>query len=346
MRNYLHLSLLTFLYIFVSCNEQAVKKHTISNSEDLEISYGIAESDTLWNKKSSRNELVTLNVLLMNGSESNQELVREFASLWSKYANIDFTFHTDPDALKSFDITVNISELEIGKGGDSYVGSQSRRYAKKDSASMNLYLLNKYSITNKKGIILHEFGHALGLRHEQSHPERTFTYDEEKIINNCVSKGNKASNCKESLVDPLTGNDYELSDYDSISIMHYPLSRELLIGEYDSNVIKRRGHLSLMDKLFIAKLYPGRAYEQDIITQHASLMDEIEQVEGFGNCEILTYLKADDGLTYFHHEIKNKVHPFGVRNILIEPSKQDVIVNMRHDEKCSKETFEEAFNDF
>ncbi|MDQ0703591.1 hypothetical protein QF043_002383 [Pseudomonas sp. W3I7] len=77
--------------------------------------------------------------------------------------------------------------------------------------------------------ILHEFGHALGLRHEHKHPDRTLDFNLPKMYELYKKQFNLDKiDVYEQILEKLNPADIIASGYDPKSIMHYNLSRLIL----------------------------------------------------------------------------------------------------------------------
>jgi hypothetical protein len=102
-------------------------------------------------------------------------------------------------------------------------------------------------------VVLHEFGHALGLLHEHQNPagsipwnvEAVYSYyretqgwDQQKTYNNVIRKYNE--------------EETNHTRYDSRSIMEYPIPEELTLNGFH---VGWNRNLSETDKLFIRSQY-------------------------------------------------------------------------------------------
>ncbi|WP_056039225.1 M12 family metallopeptidase [Loktanella sp. 3ANDIMAR09] len=162
---------------------------------------------------------------------------------WSKYANI------------SFNLADHSGDIRIGTGRPgnySYVGTDARKIAI-NQPTMNLSVLasDRYDIAGYQSTILHEFGHALGLAHEQKHPEANIPWDRAKVFEEYRKHGWDDS--KIELAFFKTSDVVEYAPYDPNSIMHYPVQQHLTKGNFE---LPRTVRLSKMDCEMIARIYP------------------------------------------------------------------------------------------
>ena len=101
------------------------------------------------------------------GNTIQQNKVKTVVQEWEKYANVKFTLVATGKA------TIRIT-FDPASGSWSYVGNEVA-LIKPNEATMNLGWIGSSSTTitaDEKGVILHEFGHTLGLMHEHQSPVR------------------------------------------------------------------------------------------------------------------------------------------------------------------------------
>jgi hypothetical protein len=109
----------------------------------------------------------TLRVRFMGGNSTQQDIVRQFAPEWTKYANLKFNFTNVSDA------EIRISFVD-NDGAWSYLGTDCQNIPLNE-ATMNLGWQDE-------GVVLHEFGHAIGLIHEHQNPEGGIKWNRENVI--------------------------------------------------------------------------------------------------------------------------------------------------------------------
>ena len=107
-----------------------------------------------------------------------------------------------------------------------------------------------------KRTVLHEFGHALGLLHEHQNPAGGIPWDEAAVYDHYWRTQGWDRQMTYSNVMATAKRDVtQYSAYDRASIMHYPVSAQLTGGQYS---VGMNSELSGTDKMYIARLYPGR----------------------------------------------------------------------------------------
>ena len=203
-----------------------------------------AETKWLWPNGS------TLNVKFLDGDPVVQKRVEEVAHQWSQYANLKLDFGNHGFA------HIRISFKLKGQSW-SYVGTQSLTIFNQANPTMNFgWLEPDSSDETYSGVVLHEFGHALGLIHEHQNPSNGIPWDRDAVIKYYTGPPNNwtMDYVEHNVLNAYPKDQTQYSDFDKLSIMLYPIpnahTKEDWAVDWDNDV------LSATDKQFIESLYP------------------------------------------------------------------------------------------
>ena len=190
----------------------------------------------------------TIRIKFLNGTNFLQSKVKEFANQWTKYANLKFVW---VDSTADSDVKVAFN-WNGDTGSWSYVGTDCR-YISQDQPSMNFgWFTNQTADSEFSRTIIHEFGHALALKHEQQHPLNTISWNKPVVYAYYAQFGWDKELVDRSVFLKLSAGSTNYSDYDKYSIMHYSLSASFTTNGYSVGL---NTVLSDMDKQFIATQY-------------------------------------------------------------------------------------------
>lgn len=326
------ISLISVLSLVVSCGEQS------TSSQDAQVVKAaiVATPGKFWQKNH------TLIIAFLNGSSEQKNEVEIFSKEITKYANLNFAFYSSVANVpkgKKIDIVITFKNV----GNNSAIGTDSQYAISQGKHSMSLSELSKNSAGSRRGTILHEFGHAIGLQHEHQNIYRTFKIDEALTKEYCknVYKFTEEE-CTDQIINTLPNKEKQnyYSKYDPASVMHYNLH---------SSVTKEKiafaniNSLSLIDKLEIAKLYPGRISEKDIILGHQVLKEEIKKIETHGNC-IITRSEVEEirlnesqkpELTKVNYYSYSSINPSEYNASTLVEDKEGLLFTIRNDKFCN-----------
>ena len=169
--------------------------------------------------------------------------------------NLSFIWDTP---LKDSDIRITFVKA---LGSFSELGIQAKD-TPKDKPTMNLGWLDndidfdKEELKGTGAVVIHEFGHFLGLIHEHSRGDASLTWNKELIIKEVGAPPNSwtPKECEEQIFTAYDKSKFNGSEYDADSIMHYYFPSKYFDPPVELKVIKE---MSKLDKEYITKKYPG-----------------------------------------------------------------------------------------
>lgn len=177
--------------------------------------------------------------------------VRAAAERWTGegMANLVLDFRTDPrEAL------IRISFRY--RGSWSVIGTTCRELMDPRQPTMNYGWLRPGSTDEEvERVVLHEFGHALGLGHEHQNPTAVIPWNREQVINDLSGFPHYWSleQIERNLFRPYTMAEVVASELDPGSIMMYPIPARWTTNGFSVGL--NRG-LSDEDRRFIRDQYP------------------------------------------------------------------------------------------
>ncbi|WP_347904406.1 M12 family metallopeptidase [Pseudomonas purpurea] len=191
---------------------------------------------------------------------------------WSNHRTLSIAFLGNPseelrtgtvNAIRQWQRSISLTlEFVEGEKGDiriafsdphnySYVGTDAL-LVPADQQTMNIS-----AEVNDPGfdtVVIHEFGHALGMEHEHQHPDANIPWDTPKVYE--YYKNNFQWSEEETdfnIFKTYPTTEIHKSAYDTTSIMHYPIPTELTLGEW---AVGTNTTISKLDRRLMRKIYP------------------------------------------------------------------------------------------
>ena len=186
----------------------------------------------------------TLKIRFMGGAAQQQQMVRNIAPEWTEHANLNFAFTDDPRA----DIRVT---FDANDGAWSYVGT--------DNSSIPLHAATLNLGWQDKAVILHEFGHMIGLSHEHQNPAGGIVWNEAAVIADLSGAPNfwDEETVRRNVLNKYRSDQVHGTNFDEDSVMLYAFP-----DAWTQNMggTKKNPAISPKDKAFVASgvMYPGR----------------------------------------------------------------------------------------
>lgn len=189
-----------------------------------------------------------LHIRFFGGSNALQNRTIKTALEWEDYAEVEFIFDNHPRA------QLRIA-FDADQGSWSYIGTDALRVSQSEPTINFGWLTDKSNDSEIRRVVLHEFGHVLGLVHEHQSPNVTIPWNKEVVYRYYAGPPNYWNR---AMVDANLFAKYEkhsvdATEFDPHSIMLYPVPNQLTLGDYE---IGWNGNLSELDKQKIAELYP------------------------------------------------------------------------------------------
>jgi hypothetical protein len=190
-----------------------------------------------------------IRVRFVDGDPGVHQRVRAVADRWTEpgMADLAFQFVEDGDA----EIRVAFQQ---GDGSWSYLGTQCRDIPT-DQPTMNYGWLTPDSPDDElQRVVLHEFGHAIGLIHEHQNPEGGIDWNEPAVIADLSGPPNNwdEATIRHNVLDHYAAEAVTATDVDRDSIMMYPIPAAWTNDGFSADL---NTDLSEQDRQLISEVY-------------------------------------------------------------------------------------------
>lgn len=191
----------------------------------------------------------TISIRFLGGSQALRGRVRAAAEEWLKHAHIFFSFVEDGSA----DVRVAFMP---GEGSWSYVGTACRRIPATEPTMNFGWLDDASGDEDVRSVVLHEFGHALGLIHEHQNPRDRIRWNRDAVISDLSGPPNNwdEATIEHNMFKAYREDETLASGVDGTSIMMYPIPVTWTEGGYFSAGFNSR--LSDTDRTMAREAYP------------------------------------------------------------------------------------------
>lgn len=272
MKRILHI--LIFAITIISCNSK--KKEDLAtiklctelytdtaltemNAERPEFFAAALHNNLWWH---SVNFQLLITVRFLNGTDFQKDKVRQYAKTWNEASATGFNnTHKIKIVFYPYEgsSSGNITDLRIifrQGGSSSYIGSDAKRIPQNQPTMFFGWINPGEPEESIRQVVLHEFGHALGLIHEHQSPSAgVIPWDKEKVYDYYYRTQNPPwdrTTVDANIFFRYSASETNYTSYDSTSIMHYAIPASITTGGYST---PWNSVLSPTDKAFIKTLY-------------------------------------------------------------------------------------------
>lgn len=183
----------------------------------------------------------TLRVRFLGGTSTQQDMVKQFCVQWTAKANLKFEFTNSTNA----QIRIAFND----DGAWSYIGKDALGIPANEP-TMNFGWLDE-------GVILHEFGHMIGMIHEHQNPRSNPIEWNKSVVNAALSGSPNfwdPQTIQHNMYEKYAVNQINGSDFDSQSVMLYSFPASWTTNGFHT---EPNEVLSNIDKQFATLVYPG-----------------------------------------------------------------------------------------
>ena len=188
----------------------------------------------------------SISIRFLDGDASLRARVKSIAEEWLQVANLQFEFRQSGPA----DIRIAFTS---GNGSWSYLGTICRQIPEPKETMNYGWLTPDSAYAEVRRVVLHEFGHAIGLIHEHQNPKGGIVWNKPAVIRDL---GGPPNNWSEATIENNMFHHYadvDATDVDSTSIMMYPIPLAWTLNKFSAGL---NGELSPNDKVLVRAAYP------------------------------------------------------------------------------------------
>jgi hypothetical protein len=194
------------------------------------------------------NQNAEITVRFIGGAPELHDRVEKVAKEWTNIAGLTFNFIDEGDA------DIRISFIQDNRSW-SYIGTDCHRIPQ-SQATMNFGWLTPDSPDDiLQAVVLHEFGHAIGMIHEHQNPLGGIKWNMDAVKHDLSGPPNNwdAQTIENNMFKAYPKDQVTGTEVDSTSIMMYPIPKSWTLNDFSAGFNK---DLSDTDRQFIATVYP------------------------------------------------------------------------------------------
>jgi hypothetical protein len=189
-----------------------------------------------------------IKIKFLEGDSALQAKVAAVAKEWTGrgMANLEFDFVDSDDA----DIRIAFMQ---GRGSWSYIGTDCQNYP--DGPTMNFGWLTVDSSDDViRRVVLHEFGHAIGLIHEHQNPKHPIQWNKDAVEHDLSGPPNNwgPEKIQRNMFDKYQPGEIIATDVDKESIMMYPIPKSWTTDGFSAGL---NSELTDRDKDLVRSVY-------------------------------------------------------------------------------------------
>ncbi|MCL3882683.1 GDSL-type esterase/lipase family protein [Marivita sp. GX14005] len=193
-----------------------------------------------------------IRIRFLEGSDHLKERVQHHARAWIAEDMAALTF----EFIDSGDADIRIAFIP-GAGSWSLLGTDCRNETDQSKPTMNFGWLDDSSSEEEiREVVLHEFGHALGLIHEHQNPDGGIEWDEAAVAADLTGPPNfwDKDTIRRNVLDHYDPGKLIATQIDPLSIMMYPIPDKWTKGDFQTSL---NSQLSPTDRALIRQVYPS-----------------------------------------------------------------------------------------
>ncbi|EMY34398.1 hypothetical protein D477_009875 [Arthrobacter crystallopoietes BAB-32] len=191
-----------------------------------------------------------LTVGFLEGDPELQQRVLAVAREWTgqDMANLKFLEAEEANA----DIRIAFQQ---GDGSWSYLGTHAQQIPAGEPTMNYGWLTPESTDDDVRRVVLHEFGHAVGLIHEHQNPQKPIQWNRAAVIADLSGPPNNwdEQTIEHNIFRKYSAGDVTGTDTDKDSIMMYPIPQSWTLDGFSADL---NSGLSSTDKEFIRSAYP------------------------------------------------------------------------------------------
>jgi serralysin len=192
----------------------------------------------------------TVTVRFLDGSEDLKKRVKKVAQEWTApgMANLTLEFRNNGPT----DVRI---AFEQGNGSWSYIGTMCRQIAEPEPTMNYGWLTDVSPEEELRRVVIHEFGHALGLIHEHQNPKGGIKWNKDAVVKDLKGPPNNwdLPTIENNMFKKYLPGEVTATNVDASSIMMYPIPKAWTADGFSAGL---NADFSQKDRELIRSVYP------------------------------------------------------------------------------------------